>query len=783
MKRRYTLLSFLLLLVASMGYSQGENFSLIVQSPASIAGTYDMSSTSEFGALDCASEIAGELALGNAGTDTEACANARQLGLDVDGKIAFVDRGSCNFIEKADVAEDFGAIAIIICNNTANDTLIALGASDDEIAALNVTIPAFFMRMSDCTTIKAEIDNGVTVVTERLDFGFVDANADDEVLFTESFTGGLNGWTAEGLFCGNGASAGNALWEWRDQGDLGRGLFSSTSFELISTTPCDGFIVFDSDFLDSGGTAQGSGTCPAFQEGVITSPVYDLTTTTAGDLIGIKFTQGIRPFDSETFLEWTTDGGTTWEQLQINTNLEANQTSFGIQRFPLVGVDGADQLQVRFRFARDYYFWAIDDIQIINFTGINAKIENAFYTPLNFAVPITHADADTFLFATDVINNGAEPINVRFKVVISDNNSGAIVHADSVDFNNIAAQDTAFIAIQNGPNDPRLYVPNELEVGVYRMEYDITVLDEEETNLTDNSETFFFAITEGTFAKGAGTSATAFRYAGAEDQWGIGAFFPTANGVGKFEALTIQFSAFNPEGGSMENFLAEVALLKLKDDGGGFFPQGFENENNSYLNHPNIDVIFAGTHVFTDTSAVEFVSIDLTNEGIDKLDPGSRYLVMVFFDDNTTSDAGIPNKDLTLVADDDTEMSGVYIYLPDRNPSWYTGFADFTPPAPLITLDISLTSPVDDVPLPDESLRVYPNPADAFVTAELSFDKPTDVSLIVASIDGKIISIDNLNNVGSGAYPVNVSGLPNGTYMLRVATKLGTKTLPIIVQH
>ena len=783
MKRRYTLLSLLLLLVATMGYSQGENFSLIVQSPASIAGTYDMSSTSEFGALDCASEIAGELALGNAGTDTEACENARQLGLDVEGKIAFVDRGSCNFIEKADVAEDFGAIAIIICNNVPNDTLIALGASDDEIAALNIMIPAFFMRMSDCNTIKTEIDNGVTVVTERLDFGFVDANADDEVLFTESFTGGLNGWTAEGVFCGTGANASNALWEWRDAGELGKGLFSDPRFEMVSTTPCDGFVVFDSDFLDSGGSAQGAGACPVFQEGLLTSPVYDLSATNAGDLVGLKFTQGIRPFDSETFIEWTTDGGTSWEQLEINTNLEANETSFGIQRFPLVGVGGDDQLQVRFRFARDYYFWAIDDIEIINFTGINAKIENTFYTPLNFAVPITQADADTFLLATDVINNGAVPIDVRFTVEISNNTTGEIVHADSVDFNNIGVQDTAFIAIQNGPNDPRLYVPNELEVGLYRMEYNIEVLGEEETNLTDNSKTFFFAITEGTFAKGAGTSPTAFRYAGAEDQWGVGAFFPTANDVGKFEALTIEFGAFNAGSGSMENFLAEVALLKLSGVGAGFFPTDFDNENNSFLNHPNLDVIYANTHVFTDTSSVEFVSIDLTNEGIDKLDPGSRYLVMVFFDDNTTSDAGIPNKDLTLVADDDTEMSGVYIHLPDRNPSWYTGFADFTPPAPLITLDISLTSPVDDVPLPDESLNVYPNPASTFITAELSFDKPTDVSLIVASIDGKIISVDNLTNVGTGAYPVNVSGLANGTYMLRVATKTGTKTLPIVVQH
>lgn len=783
MKRRYTLLSLLMLLITTLSFSQGENFDLIVESPASIAGTYGLSSSAVFGALDCASEISGELALANAGTDTEACENARAIGLEVEGKIAVVDRGSCDFIEKAQVVQDFGAIAIIICNNVANDTLIALGASDEQIAAIDITIPTFFMRMSDCATLKGEIDNGVTVSTERLDFGFVDANADDEVLFTEGFDGGLNGWTTEGLFCGNGADVGNALWEWRDQGELGRGLFSNPLFEMISTTPCDGFIVFDSDFLDSGGTAEGAGTCPVFQEGTITSPVYDLTATNAGDLVGIKFSQGIRPFDSETFLEWTTDGGATWEQLQINTNLDDNETSFGIQRFPLVGVDGGDQLQVRFRFFRDYYFWAIDDIEIINFTGINAKIDDPFYTPLNFAVPITHADADPFAFSTDVINNGAETIDVRFRVDIINNTTEELVYADSIDFDNILPQDTASVTIQNSPEDVRLFIPNELEIGLYRMEYVVSVLGAEEPNLTDNTTTFFFAITDGIFAKGAGTSPTAFRYAGADNQWGVGAFFPTAEGVGKFDALGIEFSAFNPQGGSMNNFIAEVALLKQTGFGTAFFPTEFENENNAFLGHPNLDVVYSTTHVFTDPSSLEFVSLDLSDEGIDKLDPGSAYIVMVFFDDNVTSDVGLANQDLTLVADDDTEMSGVYLYLPDINPSWYTGFVDFTPPAPLITLAISLTSPVDDIPLPDQSLKVYPNPANTFITAELNFDTPTDVSLIVASIDGKIISVNNLSKVGSGAYPVDVRELPNGTYMLRVSTESGTKTLPIVVQH
>lgn len=787
MKRRFTFLTYILLLIACTGYAQGENFILNVTAPASIAGPYDLSSSANFGSEDCASIISGEVVLANAGTDTEACDNARSIGLNVEGKIALVDRGSCNFLEKAEVVQDFGAIAIIVCNNVGGDTLITMGADLADAAILAranaITIPTFFMRMSDCNTLKTEIGNGVMVDTENLNLGFVDANADDEVLYTETFTGGLNGWTTEGLFCGAGVDASLAQWEWRGDGTIGPGEWADPEQEIVSTSACDGFVVFNSDFLDSGGVSEGEGECPTFHEGVITSPVIDLSATNAGDLIGIKFAQAVRHFDSEYFIDWSVDGGETWNPVPVNTNVAVNAADFSLQRIPLTGVTNQDQLQIRFRFARNYYFWAIDDVQLINFVGVNAKIDDTFYTPLSFAVPVTHADADTFLFATDVINNGAVAIDIRFSVDITNNETDEVVHSDQVELEGIQPQDTAFVAIQDADGSPRLWVPNEIPPGLYRMDYNIEVLGQEESNLDDNSTTFFFAITENAFAKALGSDLTAFRYAGAEDQWGIGSYFQTAVGVGRFAAEAIQFGAFTTEG-NIENFIAEVALLKQVGVANSYFPDGFENETNTYLGHPNFEVVFQQTHVFTDnTSGLEFVSIDLTNEGIDLLEPGTGYVVMIFFDDNETSTVGAPNKDLALIADNDTEMSGAYLFLPDRNPSWYTGFSGFTPPAPDVLLGISLTSPVDEVPLAESTLKAYPNPANNILSAEVNLEKASDASLIVASIDGKIINVQNMNNVTSDTYSVDVSGLTNGTYLLRLSTNEGTRTIPIVVQH
>jgi len=156
---------------------------------------------------------------------------------------------------------------------------------------------------------------------------------------------------------------------------------------------------------------------------------------------------------------------------------------------------------------------------------------------------------------------------------------------------------------------------------------------------------------------------------------------------------------------------------------------------------------------------------------------------MAYFDDSETSNAGLPNKDLFININDQIQGTGLYILLPDQSPSWFTccGF-DFNQ-APMLDLVISLTSPVDDVPLPEASFRIVPNPVSQTAFAEMSFDQPVDVSFIIANIDGKVLSVDEFKSVGNETMPIDVSSLPNGSYLMRVATEEGTKTRQVIIQH
>ncbi len=775
------LLHTLLFLSATwiMASAQGENFRLSVSAPAGVAGDYDLRLSNTFGRLPCASQLSGEIVLGSAGTDTEACDNVRTTGIEVEGKIAMVDRGSCAFIEKAKVAEDFGAIAIIICNNEVNDTLIGIGASEDDLMNIEVNIPTFSMRMRDCTTLKAEIDAGIQAMTMRTETDLIDPNADDVVLYTEAFTGGLNGWTAEGIACSGGADDANAAWEWRDDGDISRGAFAADGNELLSDDPCSGFIIFDSDFLDSNGdqAALGSGSCPTPQIGSITSPPISLNGTGAGDLVAVKFTQAARFFDCNFFVGWSTDGGNSWTDTQVNTELEGNQATVGILRVPLTGVSPDDDVSIRFIFNGDYYFWAIDDVQLINFTGINAKITNTFYTPLSHAVPITHADADPFLFSTDVINNGAQAIDVTLNVEVVNTGTDAVVHSDAAILSGLEAGDTTTLAVED------LWLPSEIGVGNYRMDYALEVTNGEEADTLDNTESYFFQITDQTFSKFNGQVTGGFRFRTTDEEWGLGALYLTSENNAKFFAESITFGVASNES-TLENHFVELALLKVNADfsTGGILPDDFDRNENSYLNHPNLEVVWTTTHVLTGEDNFDAITISLEGEDI-KLDEGSFYVVMAYFDDSVTSTAGVDNKSLFMNTNSTLPGSGLYIYLPNQSPSWFTCCGNTIIQAPQLDLQISLTSPVDEVPLAEEAFRAFPNPAKDFINAELSFEQATDVSVVIATIEGRVIKIDELTNVTKETQRIDISGLASGAYLMRVATEEGTKTRTIMVQN
>ena len=149
---------------------------LAVISPAPIAGVYSATAPA-FGpelpnpALG-GSVVAGLDSENPAGpSSTDAC-SALTNSASVNGNIALVDRGSCDFVDKVANAQAAGATAVIVANNV-GDGLLSMGGTN-----ASITIPSIFIGQSDGALIRSHL-------------GSVDVNLNPSVMRDGSMDAGI----------------------------------------------------------------------------------------------------------------------------------------------------------------------------------------------------------------------------------------------------------------------------------------------------------------------------------------------------------------------------------------------------------------------------------------------------------------------------------------------------------------------------------------------------------------------------------------------------------------
>lgn len=151
MKR--TILSLFLTFSAGLAFSQ---VSFFVQEPAAAAGGYEISYANQNGGtswgspdmLDPANLVTGIMCMAD---DSLACEPLTN-GSDLDGKIAVVYRGDCQFGTKALQCQNEGAIACIVINHSPG--VIPMGGADD---GLSVTIPVIMISNEDGAAIYDDV--------------------------------------------------------------------------------------------------------------------------------------------------------------------------------------------------------------------------------------------------------------------------------------------------------------------------------------------------------------------------------------------------------------------------------------------------------------------------------------------------------------------------------------------------------------------------------------------------------------------------------------------------
>ena len=151
-------------MTAAASTREGETKSeaMEVLTPTTIAGLYKALEANFTPELSSAGPIEGSLVLVDDETNTasDAC-EALANGDDVSGKIAYIQRGNCDFDVKLTNAENAGAIAAVVYN-IAGDPIVMNGDEG------SVNIPAVMIGQADGNLILAELDR-LPDVTVKLD--------------------------------------------------------------------------------------------------------------------------------------------------------------------------------------------------------------------------------------------------------------------------------------------------------------------------------------------------------------------------------------------------------------------------------------------------------------------------------------------------------------------------------------------------------------------------------------------------------------------------------------
>jgi Zn-dependent metalloprotease len=124
---------------------------LTINAPPSIAGDYAAAGAA-FGPALTAAGLTGNVVLADDGVapGSDACTPLVN-GAAINGNIALVDRGTCGFAVKVKLAQDAGAIGVIVANNVVGPPA-PMGGADPTI-----TIPSIMVAQSTGNTIKANL--------------------------------------------------------------------------------------------------------------------------------------------------------------------------------------------------------------------------------------------------------------------------------------------------------------------------------------------------------------------------------------------------------------------------------------------------------------------------------------------------------------------------------------------------------------------------------------------------------------------------------------------------
>jgi Secretion system C-terminal sorting domain len=624
--------------------------------------------------------------------------------------------------------------------------------------------------------------------------------SDINTIKASQFNGGLNGWTTKGLVSSDPAKKDSAVWVWTATGDADNGAFGSATQKIASPSVANGSVIFDSDFLDNGGTgATGTGKAPTTSasphSGELVSPIINAT---GSSNFSIQFNQLYRNFNNRTgacFVTWSEDGGATWKPLiKTNTSIASNgSTSTDSKKLILLpGSIGTANFRIKFVFTGNYYFWILDDVILSK-----KKVKDMKVSPDFYAIPVTGTHVpknqlEPIYFLADVINDGNVPMpNVKLTAKvwrISGTTQTEIFTSSRSDYGTIKG-DTA---VENR-DLPNFLAPSALSIGTYLGAYIISSDSSDDVRANDTIY-FPFNVTDSLFRRETGANqyyriGNASYPATAKDRdWQAAQSYYIVSG--KKTTLAAVFAPFVGRANNIGKTLF-CGIYEFKD----------ANGDGDISKDERTNIVAAGETIITasDTSSVSATIkriniFDIASNKAFTPKDTTNYLVSLEYDSKDLNDVFFLGFNDELGVDYGAANFAYSQILGKTRYSYFLGtgdaganvwesefFGSSTVPAIRMYLYPFLVD-TKDILSDKNKFEVYPNPATNSITLDIELENMTSVMLArVLNLQGQVVMEKEVDNFKSGNVQLDVTNLVSGNYMVQIFSKDGTKTKQVVI--
>ena len=606
------------------------------------------------------------------------------------------------------------------------------------------------------------------------------------VIWSEDFANGIPAtWTNQGYdvdpATGNFNPNPLCVWEYRganttpNNGTGSRGAFATANDPILSPTAANGFIIFDSDYLDNNGSASGIGTgnSPAPHYGTLTTDTIDLTGYPA---VQLTMSSYARTFYGDFYVAVSADGGMSYpDTVEMHGSLAVNAAT---NNGDIVSADitntAGGQANVVLQFIFDgipgnangngYYFWNIDDIEIseipanefkfVDYQGApahdviypanhpkygNPQVDQAMQLPINFDSNILnfgYADQHNVILNVDIIDGSGNVTNFQSPAL------ALLASGDTGSFADFTTS-TPWTPMAVGEYDAVFYATSD-SAGA------ITPYDTITFRVNDLDHGGHYSIIDNTIGISTGVLglAQAFTFPADVD---------TAGYVG-ISAIEIYVSSVSDTTGSL---IVEVYDTAGFSYGAGGGPAGSPFTVKSFP----LSAATVGTTV----------SIDVTNGGMPLMLPSNAgYLVVV----NLVSTSG----NIRIGNDQTVATPPGLIGMLFNDGNWYSGFSNSRTLSNLIINMVAVRGiGIEEALLKQNAISMFPNPTpNGVVNFEMNMGGTYTIE--VSTLTGQRVYAEEITVNGGERLERNFSNLEKGAYLINFISDEIQTTRKLVIE-